>query len=205
MNFYNHYFDLRKEELSSLLFECQKFIINRNSLNSTNDVLEFNFLDFVFSIISILYNINITGSKEINITEEMYQIYKYHEDNIKEKYYYRLFKDENVVNVVKGYVDLLKKIFENYGTKSFNGYSVMSLDQFKSMIKNWLKKKKKDQEIEKLLKNINFKNIDFMDFLQYVINVADLLDDNPDVELSSKIIEFVNIFSSSENLNFINK
>ena len=198
MNFYNHYFDHKKEELSTLLFDCQKFILNRSTINNTNEVLEFNFLDFVYSIIFLLYNINI--NKDINMTEELFNIYSTHTEFLSENYYKRLFKDDGVSNLLRNYLDLLKKVFENYGNKKFNGYVEMSLDQFKNLIKNALKKKKKDGEIEKLLTNIVFfHNIDFIDFLMFVINVADIIDENPDTEITTKIENFVNNFYAIEN------
>ena len=205
MNFYNHYFDHKKEELSSLLFECQKFIINKNTLNSSSDMIEFNFLDFVFSIIYILYNLNITGTKEININEELYKIFVYHEEFLSENYFKKLFKEDTLINVFRNYLDLLKKVFESYSTKSFNGYSVMSLDQFKTLIKNCLKKRKKDNEIDKILSKLQFKSVDFLDFLLYIVNVADINDDNSDTEIAGKVSDFITFFNSLETINQINK
>jgi hypothetical protein len=196
MNFYNHYFDHKKEELSSLLFECQKFIINKNTLNSSADMIEFNFLDFVFSIIYILYNLNITGTKEINLNEELYRIFVFHEDYLSDNYFKKLFKEETVINVFRNHLDLLKRVFDNYSTKSFNGYSVMSLDQFKTLIKNCLKKKKKDSEIEKILSRLQFRSVDFLDFLLYIVNVADINDDNLDTEIGGKVGDFIYFFNS---------
>jgi len=195
MAFYKNYFDLRKEELSTIVTDFRKFHISR--LDVTTD---YSFLDFVFSIIYLLYNIQIY--KTISIETELNNILIIHEKRLQDDSFNAMFTDELVMNQIVSKIDFLKEFFHQYAQNKFENYHEMAPHDFIAFIKE-LSAKKNFDAITLIEKKFN-NDICFYDFVEKLVFTADKAYPGQDIELFTKVSDLIEAMEGLFNGDTIN-
>lgn len=179
MNFFKNYFDHSKDELGSLTMDFQKLYISR-----LEDNMEFNFLEFVFTILSLLFNIQIY--KNIVIEVELKNICKIHDIKLQDKAFYAMYKDEGVILILNLNADFLKKLFLRFSSKKFENYNEMSPNHFLTIAKELVQKKGYDYI--KMVQDQKFnEGLNFFDFLEKIVSVSIILFENNDFDHQTKV------------------
>jgi hypothetical protein len=183
INMFKNYFDYSKDELGSLLMEYQKLYISR-----IEDTMEYNFLEFVYTILYLLYNIQIY--KNIIIEVELKNICKIHEMKLKEKAFYCMYKDQGVTLILNLNVNFLKQLFLRFSSKKFENYFEMSINQYLNFAKEVSQKKGYDYfkmtQDQKFLDGLNF-----FDFLERISHIGIVIFENNDLDFQTKVESFI--------------
>jgi len=188
MSFYKNYLDHKKEDLSSLLGDLQKFYLSR-----IDNVVDYNFLEFVFSLIYLLYNIQIY--KTITIENEFQHIFETHEEKLKSQIFVALYREDLVTSQITSHIEFLKKLFMQFSVKKFENYYEMPPQQYINFVKD-ISSKKGFDAVSLFEKNSN-EDICFFDFLEKIVWMADkVYEDSEDHDLITKVSEFLNALES---------
>lgn len=123
MHFYKYYIDHSKSEMSNVITDFQKYYQIRSE-----HMTEFNFLDFIFVIIYILYNTHI--DRNIHMENELYFVYTQHEKKLQEVNFRNLFKIKTVRSAIVENITFLKFLFTRLSVKKMESYHEMSANQF---------------------------------------------------------------------------
>jgi hypothetical protein len=123
MHFYKYFIDHSKPEMSNVIVDFQKFYLMR-----IENMLEYNFLEFVFSIIYVLYNTQI--DRNIHIETEFYFINTQHEKKMQDLSFRYLFKNKTVRTAIAENISFLKFLFTRLSVKKMESYHEMSANQF---------------------------------------------------------------------------
>ncbi len=183
MNFFRNYFDYSKDELGSLIVDFQKLYISR-----IEESMEFNFLEFVYTILYLLFNIQIY--KNIIIEVELKNICKIHEIKLTEKALSAMYKDDGVILILNLNADFLKKLFMRFSSKKFETYYEMSVNQFLSMAKEI--SQKKGHDYFKMTQDIKFNDgLNFFDFLERLVHISILIFENNDFDYQTKVESYI--------------
>lgn len=183
MNFFKNYFDHTKDELGSFLIDFQKLYISR-----IEDCLEYNFLEFVYTILNLLFNIQIY--KNIVIETELKNIYTIHQKKLDEVAYKAMFKDEGVILIINLNAEFLKNLFMRFASKKFENYYELPLNQYLTMAKEISQKKGHDyfKMIAECKQN---DGINFFDFLERVVFMGINVYENNDFDYQTKVETFI--------------
>jgi hypothetical protein len=183
MNFFKNYFDHSKDELSSFLIDFQKLYISRMEEN-----LEFNFLEFVHTILSLLYNIQIY--KNISIEIELKNIYTIHQKRLEDISYKAMYKDEGVNLIINLNAEFLKNLFMRFSAKRFENYYEVPLNQYLAMAKEISQKKGHDY-FKMIAESKTNDSINFFDFLERVVFMGINVYESNDCDHQTKVETFI--------------
>ena len=183
MNFFRNYFDHTKEDLVTLIIDFQK-----SYLSILEESLEYNFLEFFYTILSILFNIQMY--KNIIIEAELKNVCKIYDNKIQEKAFFAMYKDDGVILILNLNADFIKKLFMRFSTKRFENYFEMSSQQFLSFSKEVSQKKGFD--FFKITGDQKFaEGLNFFDFLEKIVQISIVLYDSNDFDFQTKVESFV--------------
>lgn len=182
MSFYKSYFDFKKDELASIVSDFKKFYISR-----VEQVSDYNFLDFIFSIIYLLYNIQIY--RNISIEGEFHNIVVLHDKKLEDDGFRALYSDDIALSQVCNNIDFLKKFFQSFSQRKFETYYEMSPNQFLNFIKEVGTKKNFDTIT--LIEKKFIDDICFFDFLERLVATANKAYTDPNMEHWQKISELI--------------
>ena len=196
MHFYMTYFDTAKDDLSGLLLEFQKFHQNR----SINHYQCNNYMEFIFSIISLLNTIS-TYKANFDLIDEINNIKTIREKKLKDNTFRSLYKDENVnLEMMKDF-KFIEMLFMETAKPKFPTYYEITHQEFITLLNTKVCKKSKELEKEavRLMKDVSTKeNVNFYDYLERLLklsfNYDDIRkksDDEPTMEDSNKIALFI--------------
>jgi hypothetical protein len=183
MNFFRNYFDYSKDELGSLIVDFQKLYISR-----IEESMEYNFLEFVYTILYLLFNIQIY--KNIIIEAELKNICKIHDMKSIEKAFTAMFKDDGVVLILNLNADFLKSLFMRFSSKKFETYYEMTVNQFFSMAKEI--SQKKGHDYFKMTQDVKSNDgLNFFDFLERIVYIGIVTFENNDFDYQTKVESFI--------------
>lgn len=183
MNFFRNYFDHSKDELGSLNLDFQKFYVSR-----IEESMEYNFLEFVYTILYLLFNIQIY--KNIIIEAELKNICKIHEIKLTERAFSAMYKDDGVILILNLNAEFLKKLFMRFSSKKFETYYEMSVNQYLSMAKEISQKKGHDYFI--MTQDVKFNDgLNFFDFLERTVHIGIIVFENNDFDYQTKVESYI--------------
>lgn len=179
INFFRNYFDYSKDELSTVLMDFQKLYLSR-----IEESMEYNFMEFVYTILYLLFNIQIY--KNIIIEAELKYICKVHVNKLQEKAFNAMYKDDGVVLILNLNADFLKKLFMRFSSKKFENYYEMSVNQFLSLAKEV--SQKKGHDYFKMTQDSKFNDgLNFFDFLERIVHIGIVIFENNDYDYQTKV------------------
>jgi hypothetical protein len=183
IHFYKTYFSKEKYEMSSLTNDFSKYYAIR-----AEEKTNYNFLDFIYSMIYLMYSLYLL--KSINIEKELCYTQSIHEKKMEDEAFYSLYKDDVVILILSRNMDFLKSLFKKYSTLKIMDYHEMKIEQLLNFIKDLaLANKLKYEDLISKLRSNEDKCL--FDFLEIIIRLAMNVDPNEEVELTTKLDNFI--------------
>ena len=169
MHFYATYFDYTKEDLGTLINEFQKYHIQRG-------MDYYNYLDFIFTMLTLLNNLQ-TYKTNIDVITEIDTIKVIRNKKIKEYTFRSLYKDENVYLEFMKDFNYIDQLFNETGKRElkFGKYYEILHSDFLTLLNTKVCQKSKELEKEstRLMKEVNTKeNVNFFDFLERLLKIS---------------------------------
>ncbi len=170
MHFYLTYFDHSKDDLSGLMTDFIK-MHNQRGLDF------YQFIDFIFSILSLLNNIQ-TYKTNVDMIAEINNIKTIRERKMTQETFRILYKkeDNDVYLVFMNHFEYLYyKVFRRVTIEKFKNYFEISHSNFLDILKTDIceKYKEMNKQIDNLMKDVDTKDsVNFYDFLERILRVS---------------------------------
>jgi hypothetical protein len=184
MHFFLTYFDLSKKENHSFIDDFKKYHIDK--LEHSH---EYNFQDFIFTIIYILYNLQVLNN--LSIEKELMTVYMIHDNRLKDSAFYSMFRDDMTVLIINRNIEFLKNLFQKYSNSKFKEYHEMNTQQYLGLCKEVATGNNIDFLL--LIKDRKFNDgKGFFDFIEALVHMSINIDDT-DSDLPAKLDSLVSM------------